>query len=155
MTQAPKRIAQSAEILINASVDVVFPLFDPINEKKWATGWAPRVLYPVDETVGEHMIFTTKPRFVEEDDYQWIISKYMEADHRIVYLVSTRERIWSIDVSCFADDDRTLVRIEYQYTGLTMRGNELNSIALSSMYEQNLEDWKDAIHHYLAKNVMV
>jgi hypothetical protein len=145
-----KRIEQRNQIILHATPSEVFPLFDPVNERKWVKGWSPTIVFPLDGTVREQMIFTTPARFPEEEDYHWVMTRLVPQDWLVEYLVSTRERIWRIRVACSAEGIyATRAEICYQFTGLTPRGVERNEEALQKMFLRNLEDWAEAINFYL------
>ena len=70
-----ENISKTATIYLKAPVDIVFPLFGPFEEKKWADGWNPDLLYPHQEKVAVGVSFTTEGnRF--EGPYTWRINEY-------------------------------------------------------------------------------
>ncbi len=145
-----ERLSKSATITLNGSIGRVFPLFGAIEEKKWADGWNPVVLYPTSEKLEEGMVFTTQAHSHDETAYAWIVSKYQTENHLVEYIVSTANRYWVITIQCVASSDtQTKAIVRYTFTGLTMLGNEINKHAIEKMYERNLEDWEEAINHYL------
>jgi hypothetical protein len=145
-----KRISQTQSIILNGSLDKVFPLFGPIKEKEWADGWNPEVIYSTSNLVEEKMVFTSKAIFPDEPDYTWVISKFQPESAFIEYLVFTQERFWIILVKCAGkSEETTIAKITYTYTGLTENGNSLNELALEKMYSQDLRDWEKAINYYL------
>jgi hypothetical protein len=145
----PERISKRATILVNASVDVAFPLFGPIREKDWAGGWNPEILYSTTNNVEEHMMFRTPGRFEGENFYTWIITQYKPEDHLIEYTVSTENRIWFIRVQCKSEGEKTSATISYTFTSLNEKGTHFNKVSLEKMYEKNLEDWQEEINYYL------
>jgi hypothetical protein len=144
----PVRISQCATILLNAEIENVFPLFGPIREMEWADGWNPEVMYGHSE-VEEHMIFRTASKYSEEKFYQWVITKYNPEKHEIEYTVSAMDRVWFIKVECREHKQFTLATVTYTYIGLTEAGHIRNRAGMESIFEQNLNDWEDAINHYL------
>lgn len=144
-----KRISQSATMKLYGTIEEVFPLFGPIREMDWEPGWSPKVIYPKDQLVEEHMIFTSPGRFEGEALYTWMITQYYPEQYMIEYTVSTSDRVWTIRVKCLSQEGNTLATVTYTYTGLNNRGNDLNEIALKNMYERNLEDWAEALNYYL------
>ncbi len=145
----PERIQRSASFIIHGKIQNVFPLFGPIREKEWAEGWEPEILYrSEDALVEEHMMFQTNSPNGEEK-YTWVITQFQPEKYLIEYSVSTQERIWFIRVSCEGQKEITAVTISYTYTGLTQEGNRQNEQALKKMYSNNLQDWQEAINHYL------
>ncbi len=144
-----ERIERTASFVVKAPIEKVFPLFGPIREMEWATGWEPKVVYSTDPYVEEHMVFQSQPRFDDEPPYIWLITQYQPTSHFVEYTVSTNERVWFISVKCVPDGSNTNVTVRYRFTGLTARGNELNRQALAQMYANNLKDWEDEINQYL------
>jgi hypothetical protein len=143
------RISRRATIVLNASIDVVFPLFGPILEKEWCDGWEPEILYSSTNLVDEQMIFRTKAKFDSEQFYTWILTQYNPANHLVEYTVSTENRIWFIRVECKPLEAQTQATVSYTFTSLNTNGEEYNRIALQKIYRRNLEDWSEAINYYL------
>jgi hypothetical protein len=144
------RTSRTATIVLNGSVDIVFPLFEPLEEKKWEDKWDPVILYPVSGRTEEGMVFTTPAQDKHEVVYTWIVSKFNPDLRLIEYIVSTYHRVWIISVGCEAlSDIQTRATIRYTYTSLTPLGNTLNKQAIMKMYERDLKDWEEAINHYL------
>lgn len=150
-----ERISRSAEFTVNAPVEKVFPLFGPVREREWADGWNPRMVYSTTNLVDEHMVFTTEPRFEGEPDYTWVVTQYAPEKRHIEYMVSTDERIWFVRVVCRAEGGKTKATVTYTYTGLTSRGCERNQQALDRMFADNLQDWGQAINHYLSTGTIL
>lgn len=150
----PERISKTASFLVNGKIEKVFPLFGPVREKEWAEGWEPEIIFSNSKLVEEHMIFRT-PASTDEEYYTWVITQFDECNHHIEYAVSTMNRVWFIRVSCQPAGDKTEALVSYTYTGLNEKGNELNRIALTKMYAQDLKDWQEAINHYLATGAML
>jgi len=145
-----ERLFKSATITLNGPIGKVFPLFGALEEKKWADGWNPIVMYPTSEKLEEGMVFTTPAHGHGETAYAWIVSKYQPDNHLIEYIVSTTNRYWVISIKCRASSDtETEATVSYTFTGLTPLGNEINKHAIGKMYERNLQDWEEAINYYL------
>jgi hypothetical protein len=145
-----ERLSRVATITLNGSLEKVFPLFGAIEEKKWADGWDPVVLYPLSDQLEKGMVFTTTGHGHGESKYAWIVSGYQMENHLIEYIVSTVNRYWVISIECVPTSaTETKATIRYTYTGLTELGNEINRHAIEKMYARNLEDWQEAINHYL------
>jgi hypothetical protein len=144
-----ERVERTATFTVNAPVDVAFPLFGPIKEKLWASGWEPEIVYSITNDVELQMIFKTKSSLGEPESYLWVINQYRPDEFLVEYTVSTTQRIWFITVKCDPEDAFTQVTVTYSYTGLTEEGNQLNRTALERMYAHNLTDWAEAINFYL------
>jgi hypothetical protein len=147
-SQTVQRIEQTASFIVKSKIEKVFPLFGPIREKEWATGWEPEIIYSNHPEVEEHMIFTT-PGKLQGEQYIWVITQYRPFDFIIEYTVSARDRIWFITVMCESQDKDTKVTVTYSYTGFTEQANQLNQNALKNMFAHNLKDWEEAINFYL------
>jgi hypothetical protein len=145
-----ERLSRTATITLHGAVDKVFPLFGAIEEKRWADGWNPSMLYPKSEQIEVGMVFTTEGHVHGEGRYAWIVSRYQIESYVVEYIVSTANRYWVITIQCVASSkDRTKATVSYTYTGLTPLGNEINRHAIKKMFERELEDWEEAINHYL------
>ncbi|MCX6143191.1 MAG: hypothetical protein NTZ35_08225 [Ignavibacteriales bacterium] len=145
-----ERLSRTATIILNGAVEKVFPLFGAIEEKKWADGWNPSILFPKSEQIEEGMVFTTQGHDHGESNYAWIVSRCKVENHLIEYIVSTANRYWVIDIECAASSkDHTNATVRYTYTGLTELGNEINRHAIKKMFERDLKDWEEAMNHYL------
>ncbi len=148
-SQTSERIERTASFLVNAEIENAFPLFGPIREKEWATGWEPQIIYSRSSEVEVHMIFKTAASNPDEKEYIWVVTQYRPADFFIEYTVSTLQRIWFITVSCKPQQDSTLVSVTYSYIGLTEEGNKINKLASEKMFADNLKDWEEAINYYI------
>lgn len=147
-----KRISRTSTITLNAPLKEAFPLFGPIREREWATGWDPQILYSTTDLVEEYMVFKTPSHHEHgEPDYIWTVSKYLSDQALIEYMVFTPERLWWITIQCSEEIPNLATRAEitYTYIGLTNMGNAINERALQLMYAHDLRDWEEAINHYL------
>ena len=97
------------------------------------------------------MVFKKKSHGHGEPNYTWTVSKYSTEQSLVEYTVFTSERIWFITIKCRegAPARTTEAEITYTYIGLSENGNAINEKALQSMYSRGLNDWQEAINHYL------
>lgn len=149
-----ERVSRSASISLNGNIDLVFPLFGAFEERKWADGWQPQLLYPVTEKMAEGTTFQTKAHSTNHTEkfYTWTVARFEPLTHLVQYLVMTPNRFWTITVQCKEKNRlQTTADITYSYTGLNEEGNKLNKMALEKMYSENLEDWQRAVNYYLEK----
>jgi hypothetical protein len=151
-----ERVSRTANITVSGGIEKVFPLFGAFEERKWAEGWNPTLVYPSEEVMEEGTTFTTKASGKLEKEFLWRVSKYEPEQFMVQYLVSTANRYWTITVKC-ADtpEHNTTAEITYAYTGLNPLGNTLNAEALNNMYSANLKDWEEAINYFLANGKML
>ena len=146
-----ERISRCRKITLEGNLTAVFPLFGPIDEAKWATGWAPEVLYPPNGTLEEHMVFQTIPHHATESLLTWTVSKYDPKEALIEYTVFAVSRVWVISIKCTESGDSrtTEAQVCYTYTGLTQEGNDQNKAAMERTFAHDLKDWEEQINYYL------
>lgn len=152
----PQRISKTASFIVNANIAQVFPLYGAFEERKWAPGWEPNLIYPKKEIIAEGTTFSVKPHGNDhggECASLWIVSKYEPQDYVIQYLVSTQNRFWTITLTSESIENHTKTNttVTYTFTGLNETGNELNQIDLAKMYENELQDWGGLINSYFER----
>jgi hypothetical protein len=148
-----KKVSRTATIICNVNIEKVFPLFGAFEERKWAEGWEPNLIYPAEEIIEEGTTFKTDGND-EESEYLWRVVKFYPKKYLIQYLVSTENRYWTITAQCnkLEKENKTLVTITYTFIGLNEKGNRLNAQHIERMYKNNLKDWEEEINKYLEKN---
>jgi hypothetical protein len=146
-----QRINKTATITLNAPIDNVFPVFGAFEERKWAEGWNPQLVYPATEVIEEGTIFTTEGHSHAEGKFVWVVSKYNPSNYLIQYLVSTENRIWTITINCIAHESTTQATVTYSFTGLNEAGNELSQKHLDNLFREDLKDWEREINAYLIR----
>ena len=55
-----ERVSKTATIVLNRNISTVFPLFGAFEERKWAKGWDPILIYPDTEIIEEGTTFKTE-----------------------------------------------------------------------------------------------
>ena len=147
-----QKISKTASFIVNSKIEQVFPLYGAFEERKWAPGWEPVLIFPGEEIIQEGTTFRTKIKNSEEtseDSFLWIVTKYKPEDYLIQYLVSTTNRFWTITVSCEKiGDSKTKTTVTYAYTSLNEVGDSLNQRSLEKMFENDLRDWGQLINQY-------
>ena len=147
-----QKITRTASIRLNATFDVVFPLFGPVREMDWAHGWDPTIIYSKADNIEERMVFQTHAHIQDEEGpYTWTVSKYVPDAGQIEYTVFDLARIWWINIECQAIEAESIcqAQITYTYIGLNPDGDERNKLALAAMFQHGLKDWELAINHFL------
>lgn len=144
------KISKEATIILDSKIEEVFPLFGFWEEKKWAYGWNPKLIYPEKPIMQEGTVFTTESAFEDEASYNWIVSKFIPEQYMAEYTNSTKNRIWVIKVQCESiANNKTSATVSYTYIALNKKGIECNQIALNEIFNNDLKDWEQAINHYL------
>lgn len=144
-----ERLTRTAEIDLDGPIAEVFPLFNPIEEPKWAPHFQPRFIYPADRTVQQGMTFKTAGHG-DEADLVWRINEYDPAAYHIQYLVYGTDRYWTITIDCRdVDGGRTSARVTYDFLPLEAAGVAASEASLNAMFAHDLKNWEDAINNYL------
>ncbi|MCY3546871.1 MAG: hypothetical protein OXH49_08305 [Gemmatimonadetes bacterium] len=144
-----ERLARTAEIVLDGPIAEVFPLFNPVEEPKWAPHFQPRFIYPADRTVQQGMTFKTAGHG-DEADLVWRINEFDPAAYHIQYLVYGKDRYWTITIDCReADGGQTSARVTYDFLPLEEAGVAASEASLNAMFAHDLKNWEDAINSYL------
>ena len=131
-----EKVSQTAVITIDGKIETVFPLFGAFEERKWASGWDPTLIYPADEIIEEGTTFKTHGHGHNESEFIWRVDKYEPSNYIIQYLVYTENRYWTITIKCTPiNNEKTSAEITYTYLGLNELGNEINKHSLKKMYK--------------------
>ena len=151
-----EKVSKTASFIIHSNIETVFPLFGAFEERKWAPHWEPILIYPDKEIIEEGTTFKIDGHghgHGVESEYLWIVTKYNTQSHLIQYLVSTDNRFWTITVQCKRTDSsmKTEATVTYSYISLNEEGTELNKKNIEKMYQNDLQDWAEAINNYLQK----
>jgi len=142
--------SDSASIELDARIDNVFPLFGAFEERKWAAGWSPKVIYPQTEVMQKGTTFQTAGHVPGEPDMIWTVTKFDMASHEAQYFIYSTNRVVILDINCRSiAGGKTAATIKYTFTGLDSDGNEISHHLLKKVYSRRLEDWRDAINKYL------
>ncbi len=148
-TLVAQRVTRSHVIHLPATVEEVFPLFEPLGEKHWAHGWDPEMLSPASGIAEEGTVFTTQ--HAGEPAKIWTIITYeRERTHVAYFNVLPQSHTSRIDVACAPSGVRaSTARITYTLTALTEQGNSYLATFTQEHYEAYIESWQTAITHYL------
>lgn len=145
-----EKVTRTAEIVLNGPIAEVFPLFNPVEEPKWAPHFQPRFIYPADLTVQQGMTFKTAGHDAEAD-LIWRINEYDEATHHIQYLVYGTNRYWTITIDCReVDGGKTSASVTYDFLPLEQAGVAVSRASIDALFAHDLKDWEQAINSSLA-----
>lgn len=144
-----RRAVRTHKLHLEASIDQVFPLFDPINEKKWAADWNFKPVFPNPAAVEQGFVFTTKHHL--DPETVWVLSKLDRENHAIEYTrFEPDSKVVQIQIRCVEGPDvRTTAIVTYIQTALTEKGNESVAEFTEDHYKQWMAQWEQAINHYL------
>ena len=143
------RVTRTANIRLDAPPDVVFPLFGPLDERRWEPSWNPTILYPPSGATQRDAVFTAT--HADGTPSFWTIVLFEPADLRISYVrMHPATHVARIDIACSADAERgTRAQVTYTFTGLSEAGNAYVETFTEPHYAEWLRAWEDAINHYL------
>ncbi|MGI9104043.1 MAG: hypothetical protein ACR2IF_16505 [Terriglobales bacterium] len=143
-----KAVTRTGVIRLHGGIDKVFPLFGPIEEKHWAAGWEPRVVYFAGPgEVAEGMVFITG----DNGETTWVLSHYDPAGHAIAYYnVTPAYQLRKIEIRCRPlPGEVTEATVTYTHVGLSDRGNQDVEHMNEAAYAEKMASWEKAINHYL------
>jgi hypothetical protein len=99
---------------LRAPADRAFPMFDPVNEKRWAPDWQPTLLGEARVAAG--LVFTT------QDDHgrtAWLLDRYDERARELRYVVARPTILTTIDIAVVPDGPGSSVAtVTYTRTAL-------------------------------------
>jgi hypothetical protein len=147
-TQSELRVKRSQLLHLNGQCDIVFSLFDPIGEKKWAENWSPTLVFPAS---GVHQGSVFKTENHDGTETIWIITKFDKKSRSIIYTAVTPNfRVSTIEISCEPDGaNHTKARVTYTITALSERGKQYITSMSKQHYHEWMTEWEEAINHYL------
>lgn len=135
------------ELIAEAPVVEVGPLFGAEREKVWAPGWAPRFVHPTPAADRRGMVFT-----VERDDGSeaiWVNSQ-LDLERGVVqYVYVIPEALTTvITLRLSPRGERTHVAVTYERTALRAQANARVE-ELSAEDERSGPEWEQQINAYL------
>jgi hypothetical protein len=150
-----RRITRTASMYLVAPASSVFPLFEPLGEKRWAEGWEPEMIYPPSGETEAGAVFTTS----HSDGPQaiWTVTQFDMHAMRIEYLRAVAgSHVAAIAVGC-ADthSGTTQADVVYTFTALTEQGNTYVDTFTDVYYREWIASWEKAINHYLRHGSML
>ncbi len=142
-------VVRTHTIQLAARPEKVFPLFEPIGETQWATGFKPEMRYPASGNAEEGAVFTTKHH--GESNKIWIIAAYDPKDYCIKYInVTPDSHVTVLEIHCDANTDGTTqAHVTCAFTALTERGNEYVARHTDEYYREFISLWETGINHFL------
>jgi hypothetical protein len=146
---AAKHFSHTQILTLDGPIDQVFPLFGPLEERRWAQGWNPTVLYS-DSVLGDSPGTVFISNLPGEPETVWYVAQFDSTQHLVEYVrVTPGHKIALVRVRCDTlPDDHTSAAVTYAFTALRHAGN--NELAhLERDHPSSVQHWQDAINHYL------
>jgi hypothetical protein len=146
---AAKHFSHTQTLTIDGPIDEVFPLFGPLEERHWAYGWDPAILYS-DSTLGDSAGTVFLSALPGEPETIWYVARFDAVQRLIEYVrVTPGHKIAMVRVRCEAlPDDHTSAKVTYAFTALSERGN-VELAHLERDHPSSVQHWQHAINHYL------
>lgn len=143
--QPALHVERTAAITVAAPIARVFPLFGPVEEARWADGWAPTVLHQGKDMEGT--VFVTRAPHAAF----WVLALWDEGAHRIRYEEVVPEHyVVQIDIACrAASASETRCEVTYSYTSLGADGDAFLQQYTAEHHVQRIGQWERALNHYL------
>lgn len=137
-------VTKSASIVLHlhAAPDVVFPLFDPVNEMKWDPSWKPQLL---GDRIEEGLVFLVGDG---EDRATWVVDRYDPVARRIGYVVAGRSTLTRIIVQVQAAGVESKATVTYKKTALDDDAVS-NVTTFGEHFAQEQSHWEAAINAVL------
>jgi hypothetical protein len=151
-TFTPHHARRTHAIQLDGPPAAVFPLFEPLGEKRWVPSWDPKMLHPLGGDACEGAVFVA----LGHDDSQsiWVITHHEPTGHHVRYTrVAPGSHVAVIDIRCEATTpDSTRAQVSYDFTALSAEGNEYVDAMDDAQFRDWIQSWQTAINRYLREN---
>lgn len=144
-----RSITLRGQLVADAEVADVFPLFSPEGERGWVPGWDPELLHPPGAVWEEGQIFRTRE---ESEEAVWLVTRLDRERWSVEYHRVHPERyVARISVACRPlPDGRTEVSTIYSFVGLSEAGNREIDTMTQQTYDEKMSRWSEWVARHLA-----
>lgn len=142
-------IERQHSIVIAAPVARVFPLFTPLGEKLWISGWDPEFLHPASGETHDGMVFRTG---AGSETTLWACVNFEPAAYRVRYVrVTPASRFGFVEVVCReVSSEQTEATVGYAFTALNESGETYLAGLTEEAFPAMIDGWKGMIERWLA-----
>jgi hypothetical protein len=139
--------------VVGRDIERVFSLFSPEGEKLWAPDWD-YINILGSKNVQAGYVFLTNSHDHRATTAIWIVAEYDPVKHSVSYYkVEPSEKVGKIVVQCFEHNSgSTLVKVTYNYIGLSTSGNQFIAGFTKEAYKEFIERWYSQINAYFERN---
>jgi hypothetical protein len=128
-----------------------FPLFNAKGERRWAAGWDPRYLHPLESGVGEGAVFQTSKT---AGTATWVQTRHDPAAGlaSFVYVLPDHHAAL-VDVSITPDGDcRSRASVTYRMTSLSSDADAFVKV-FGDAFKGFMTHWEEAIQRHIVEGV--
>lgn len=145
---APVHTSEQFTFLVNAPIEVAWPLFGADRERVWAPDWNPVFVWPADAEDQEGMVFTVPH---SANTAVWINTVFDREANRIQYVYILPNIVATVITLQLAPSAQsTRVAVTYSRTELAPAANEAVTEMASRDRVAGLE-WQRQINAYLGR----
>jgi hypothetical protein len=131
----------SITLHLRAPADAAFPLFDPVNERRWSPDWHPTLLG--DARVASGLVFTTED---QHGRAAWLLDRYEPQSHTIRYVAVRTSTLTTIDIAVVPAGPRSSVAtVRYRRTALDAHG-AAEVVGFAASFPAQGPHWEAAIN---------
>lgn len=147
-TFVAKRVVRTRIQTYPAPPAVVFPLHGFRDEKAWAVGWEPEMIYPADGAAVEGAVFAVRRDGAEE---VWVLLDWDPQARRAGYVHVTPARdVTEIRIRVSGPEaGPSRVEVTYTWTGLSPEGNRFVERQTEEYFGEWMREWEEEMAHYL------
>ncbi len=144
-------VVRTTSFSLSSPIKEVFPLFEPLGEKRWAKGWDPKPVWPAGLKAVPNAVFTTT--HPDGTKATWVIVVY-QPPHEISYVRFVAEHhTATVTVKCEVEDAKdTKVDVNYRFLALSPEGEEYVESQTEEQFEKTMASWKKHLLKALAKH---
>jgi hypothetical protein len=127
---------------------VVYRLHGFREEKSWAAGWEPEMVFPADGSPTEGAVFLIRRSGVEE---VWVLTRWDPIARRAGYIhVTAGREVTEIRISVSGPEQGpSHVEVAYTWTALSEAGNVFIEKQTEESFRAWMSEWEEEMAHYL------
>ena len=147
--EKPRRVERTYTQMIDGTPGEIFPLYCPVREAEWVSGWDPVVVYS-ETGVAEHdCVFLTRDG---DRETHWLVTRYEPQSHYVEMVRFTPGLTQcKLDIQLEpVDPKRTKVVVTYRHTSLGPEGDAFVDGFTEEYYREFMQGWEKAMNHFLA-----
>lgn len=143
----------SGEVLVNASLEEVFPLLGPTRENDWVPGWESftTLIWSESGFAEDNAVFQTAPGGAKD---VWIISQY-EPMEKIVFVRFNPNVVTRLIIDLAEEQDKTRLTWTQSQVGLSENGNSIVEAENEESYSIFMKSMDAMLNYYVQRGEMI